>query len=76
MKGAEDENISHDRPHMPKLIVTQQERCLFCFKNPNRPKHLVVAIGNFTYLMLPRFESVTPGHCCIVIFQVPSFSPS
>ncbi|KAL9231361.1 hypothetical protein vseg_006598 [Gypsophila vaccaria] len=52
-----------------KRIITQQERCLFCFENPQRPKHLVVAIANFTYLMLPQFTPVAPGHCCIVTLQ-------
>ncbi|XP_074308256.1 uncharacterized protein LOC141643121 [Silene latifolia] len=54
---------------MGKRIVTQQERCLFCFENPQRPKHLVVAIANFAYLMLPQFTPVAPGHCCIVTTQ-------
>lgn len=49
---------------------TQQERCLFCFENPKRPAHLVVAIANFTYLMLPQWEPVVPGHCCILPMQV------
>ncbi|KAK3190252.1 hypothetical protein Dsin_029813 [Dipteronia sinensis] len=52
-----------------KRIWTQQERCLFCFENPNRPRHLVVAIANFTYLMLPQSEPVVPGHCCILPMQ-------
>ncbi|KAK2659960.1 hypothetical protein Ddye_006493 [Dipteronia dyeriana] len=51
---------------MAKRICTQQERCLFCFENPNRHRHLVVAIANFTYLMLPQWEPVVPGHCCIL----------
>uniref|UniRef100_A0ACD6A0E6 Uncharacterized protein n=1 Tax=Avena sativa TaxID=4498 RepID=A0ACD6A0E6_AVESA len=50
-------------------ILTQKERCLYCFENPSRPKHLVVAIGNFTYLMLPQFEPVVPGHCIILPLQ-------
>jgi hypothetical protein len=33
-------------------ILTQKKRCLYCFENPSMPKHLVVFIGNFTYLML------------------------
>lgn len=48
----------------------QQERCIFCFENPRRPKHLVVAIANYTYLMLPQQEPVVPGHCCILTLQV------
>jgi hypothetical protein len=51
-------------------ILTQKERCLYCFENPSRPNHLVVAIGNFTYLMLPQFEPVVPGHCVILPLQV------
>ncbi|KAK8518443.1 hypothetical protein V6N12_017590 [Hibiscus sabdariffa] len=38
-------------------------------QNPNRPKHLVVAIANFTYLMLPQWQPVVPGHCCILPMQ-------
>lgn len=52
-----------------KRVLTQQECCLFCFENPNRPKHLVIAIANFTYLMLPQRQSVVPGHCCILPMQ-------
>ncbi|KAM2212193.1 hypothetical protein COP1_022392 [Malus domestica] len=50
-------------------FATQQERCLFCFENPRRPAHLVVAIANFTYLMLPQQQPVVPGHCCILPMQ-------
>jgi len=67
-KGAHEERRSTNR-HM----LTQKERCLYCFENPSRPKHLVVAIGNFTYLMLPQFEPVVPGHCIILPLQVSQF---
>ncbi|KAM3240349.1 hypothetical protein ACQJBY_053809 [Aegilops geniculata] len=50
-------------------ILTQKERCLYCFENPSRPKHLVVALGNLTYLMLPQFEPIVPGHCVILPLQ-------
>ncbi|KQK13288.1 hypothetical protein BRADI_1g09173v3 [Brachypodium distachyon] len=50
-------------------ILTQKDRCLYCLENPSRPKHLVVAIGNFTYLMLPQFEPVVPGHFIILPLQ-------
>ncbi|KAG0547670.1 hypothetical protein BDA96_01G100400 [Sorghum bicolor] len=63
-KDAHDERRSTNR-HM----LTQKERCLYCFENPSRPKHLVVAIGNFSYLMLPQFEPVVPGHCIILPLQ-------
>ncbi|KAI4382667.1 hypothetical protein MLD38_008603 [Melastoma candidum] len=52
-----------------RRFTTQQERCLFCFENPNRPKHLVVSIANFTHLMLPQHQPVVPGHCCIITLQ-------
>lgn len=55
-------------------ILTQQERCQFCFENPTRPKHLVVSIANFAYLMLPQWQPVVQGHCCILPMQV-SFTP-
>ncbi|CAI0543352.1 unnamed protein product [Linum tenue] len=48
LKSSENNNLASRR------ILTQQERCLFCFENPNRPKHLVVSIANFTYLTLPQ----------------------
>ncbi|CDO99174.1 unnamed protein product [Coffea canephora] len=50
-------------------LLTQKERCQFCFENPARPKHLVVAIANFTYLSLPHRQPVVPGHCWIVTMQ-------
>uniref|UniRef100_A0A1J3GT59 CWF19-like protein 2 n=1 Tax=Noccaea caerulescens TaxID=107243 RepID=A0A1J3GT59_NOCCA len=55
--------------HRVKRILTQQERCLFCFENPKRPRHLVVSIANFTYLMLPQHQPLVPGHCCILPMQ-------
>ncbi|OEL22169.1 CWF19-like protein 2 [Dichanthelium oligosanthes] len=63
-KEAHEERRSSNRP-----MLTQKERCLYCFENPSRPKHLIVAIGNFTYLMLPQFEPVVPGHCLILPLQ-------
>ncbi|PIN25061.1 hypothetical protein CDL12_02196 [Handroanthus impetiginosus] len=50
-------------------FLTQQERCQFCFENPARPKHLVIAIANTTYLSLPHHQPVVPGHCCILTLQ-------
>ncbi|XP_057446194.1 uncharacterized protein LOC130738264 [Lotus japonicus] len=47
-------------------FLTQQERCLLCLENPNRPLHLIVSIANWTYLMLPQWQLVVPGHCCIL----------
>ncbi|KAM0929674.1 hypothetical protein ACQ4PT_001683 [Festuca glaucescens] len=80
-KGEEDEYDFDDAPRRKSEgaqeekrsthghILTQKDRCLYCFENPSRPKHLVVAIGNFTYVMLPQFEPVVPGHCVILPLQ-------
>lgn len=51
-------------------ISTQQERCQFCFENADRPKHLVIAMANSTYLMIPPRTSLVPFHCFIVPMQV------
>ncbi|XP_003559912.1 CWF19-like protein 2 [Brachypodium distachyon] len=61
--------VQEEKRDTHRHILTQKERCLYCFENPSRPKHLVVAIGNFTYLMLPQFEPVVPGHCVILPLQ-------
>ncbi|KAJ9167330.1 hypothetical protein P3X46_021993 [Hevea brasiliensis] len=68
---ADDEYDFEDGPcrKSRKKVATQQERCLFCFENPNQPKHLVVSIANFTYLMLPQWQPVVPGHCFILPMQ-------
>ncbi|AEE33374.1 CwfJ-like family protein [Arabidopsis thaliana] len=58
-----------EKDNRVKRIMTQQERCLFCFENPKRPKHLVVSIANFTYLMLPQHQPLVQGHCCILPMQ-------
>ncbi|XP_050218502.1 uncharacterized protein LOC126669162 [Mercurialis annua] len=68
-KETKHDQKSTEKNTFTKRILTQQERCLFCFENPNRPKHLVVSIANFTYLMLPQWQSVVPGHCCILPMQ-------
>lgn len=52
-----------------KRIITQQERCQFCFVNPSRPKHLTISIANSCYLMLPPREPLVEGHCLIVPIQ-------
>ncbi|KAL6970518.1 hypothetical protein U1Q18_030217 [Sarracenia purpurea var. burkii] len=67
-KGGNDHK-STEKTNSSKRILTQQERCKFCFENPSRPRHLVVAIANFTYLSLPHWQSVVTGHCCILTLQ-------
>ncbi|TKV91439.1 hypothetical protein SEVIR_9G096700v4 [Setaria viridis] len=69
-KGKRKNKEAHEeRRSTNRQMLTQKERCLYCFENPSRPKHLVVAIGNFTYLMLPQFEPVVPGHCILLPLQ-------
>ncbi|KAF7139278.1 hypothetical protein RHSIM_Rhsim07G0057600 [Rhododendron simsii] len=67
-KGGTDQKLN-EKTNFSTRILTQQERCKFCFENPNRPRHLVVAIANFTYLSLPHLQSVAAGHCCILTLQ-------
>jgi hypothetical protein len=50
-------------------IQTQQERCKLCFDNADRPKHLTMAIANYTYLALPPRRPLVHGHCYIVPMQ-------
>ncbi|KAL6519941.1 hypothetical protein OROMI_032835 [Orobanche minor] len=57
-------------------FLTQQDRCQFCFENSARAKHLVIAIGNFTYLALPQQQPVVPGHCGILTLQERIFDRS
>lgn len=66
------EVAAEEKHSFGKRILTQQERCQFCFENPSQPKHLVVSIANFTYMMLPRYQPLVQGHCCILPLQVRS----
>lgn len=50
-------------------IQTQAERCQVCFDNANRPKHLTMAIANYTYLALPPRRPLVDGHCYIIPMQ-------
>ncbi|KAL6006844.1 hypothetical protein ACLOJK_032340 [Asimina triloba] len=75
--GAPSKKQSRKRERIPetgkstiaKRFLTQQDRCQFCFENPSRPKHLVMSIANFTYLMLPQLQPIVPGHCYILPMQ-------
>ncbi|XP_038890070.1 CWF19-like protein 2 isoform X2 [Benincasa hispida] len=64
-RGSNDDRPS-TKDIRPRHMATQEERCIFCFENPNRPKHLTVSIANYTYLMLPQWQPVVTGHCCIL----------
>ncbi|KAL2629865.1 hypothetical protein R1flu_014551 [Riccia fluitans] len=78
MEGSGGKKVSkksHGRPSVRSRgdgvnrIITQQERCQFCFENADRPKYLVIAIANSTYLMIPPRTSLVPFHCFIVPMQ-------
>ncbi|KAL1565846.1 CWF19-like protein 2 isoform X5 [Salvia divinorum] len=68
-KGGDSSRESSEITNSANRILTQQERCQFCFENPARPKHLVISIANFTYLSVPHQQPVVPGHCCILTLQ-------
>ncbi|KAL0376731.1 UNVERIFIED_CONTAM: CWF19-like protein 2 [Sesamum calycinum] len=68
-KGGAGNHKASEITNSANRFLTQQDRCQFCFENPNRPKHLVVAIANFTYLSLPQQQPVVPGHCAILTLQ-------
>ncbi|KAL8121858.1 uncharacterized protein LOC141659307 [Apium graveolens] len=67
-KGGNDRR-SGVNTNFTQRILTQHERCQFCFENPTRPRHLVISIANFVYLMLPQWQPIVPGHCCILPMQ-------
>ncbi|XP_073278643.1 uncharacterized protein [Primulina huaijiensis] len=68
-KGGGDNRKSSEITNSAKRFMTQQDRCQFCFDNPTRPKHLAIAIANFTYLSLPQMQPIVAGHCYIVTLQ-------
>ncbi|EYU32986.1 hypothetical protein MIMGU_mgv1a001703mg [Erythranthe guttata] len=68
-KKGGDGNFKSQITTSANRFMTQQDRCQFCFENPARPKHLVIAIANFTYLSLPQQQAVVPGHCGILTLQ-------
>lgn len=68
-KGRDQKTGEKSNNNAGNRLLTQHERCQFCFENPSRPRHLVVSIANFTYLTLPHWQPVVPGHCCILPMQ-------
>jgi hypothetical protein len=44
----------------------REAACAYCPTSSTRPRHLSVAIGQASYLMLVPKGRLVPGHCCIV----------
>lgn len=42
------------------------ESCWFCFENPRIERHLIVSLGEHTYLALPKRGRLVDGHCLLV----------
>lgn len=53
-----------------RRLQSQQDRCISCFDNPSKPKHLIVSIGVKVYMMLPPRGALVPGHCYIIPMAV------
>ncbi|ESO90638.1 hypothetical protein LOTGIDRAFT_191734 [Lottia gigantea] len=45
-------------------MASAMSKCQFCFDKV--PKHLIIAIGQKSYLCLPHHKPLTVGHCLIV----------
>ena len=49
-----------------RRLADTTNRCWYCFKSPSIRKHLIIALGEHSLLMLPPKGSKMPGHCIIV----------
>jgi len=43
--------------------------CWFCWENPQLDKSLIISIGNYVYLAIPKRGKLLPGHCFIIPMQ-------
>lgn len=69
-KQKNQEAIQQQRAIQAHNKMTQiLENCWFCFDSPKIDKSLIAAIGNHTYLALPKRGRLVPGHCLILPLQ-------
>uniref|UniRef100_A0A2D4FGS7 CWF19-like protein 2 n=4 Tax=Micrurus TaxID=8634 RepID=A0A2D4FGS7_MICCO len=66
-KAEERERNQAIREH--QQLAACMEKCPHCFGSFELPKHLIIAIGNKVYLSLPKYQSLTEGHCLITPMQ-------
>ncbi|KAK9767149.1 Pre-mRNA-splicing factor cwf19 [Basidiobolus ranarum] len=55
--------------HDYKKSQSVLEKCDYCYQESNPPRVPVVSLGVKTYLALPNYEELLPGHCLIVPTQ-------
>ncbi|XP_063161896.1 CWF19-like protein 2 isoform X1 [Candoia aspera] len=67
--GKEEERQRKQAIREHQRLAACMEKCPHCFGSPELPKHLIIAIGNKVYLSLPRYQSLTEGHCLIIPMQ-------
>ncbi|XP_007437475.2 CWF19-like protein 2 [Python bivittatus] len=67
--GKEEERQRKQAIREHQRLAACMEKCPHCFGSPELPKHLIIAIGNKVYLSLPRYQSLTEGHCLITPMQ-------
>ncbi|XP_066477761.1 CWF19-like protein 2 [Tiliqua scincoides] len=67
--GEEEERQRKQAIREHQQLAGRMEKCPHCFGSPELPKHLIIAIGNKVYLSLPKYQSLTEGHCLIAPMQ-------
>ncbi|KAK9402447.1 CWF19-like 2 [Crotalus adamanteus] len=67
--GKADERERNQAIREHQRLAACMEKCPHCFGSSELPKHLIIAIGNKVYLSVPRYQSLTEGHCLIIPMQ-------